>query len=255
MKTIISFLVFCLSLTTAICIAQTQQINNNTISQVETEIVTGHNIIRIFITNQSNMNWDEAIILFNTGAGTGVNAWDSQKMFTNNPIVPEIWTKEGNVNLAINSLPGFSSGWIMPVYINAQMQSEYKISFNLADFDSVTTVIMEDVITGNLHDIRTGEYIFTDENTVHFSRFLLHFNPVPTAIADVELSNTLQIHQEDNCLIFKSEKPAKAEIYNISGQLIHSVDVYDTSRYYLQRGFYIVRLFDGEELVVRKVFH
>ncbi len=58
--------------------------------------------IRLSVTNGIAM--DEAILVFNENATDGLDIYDSEKWTNNNAAIPEIYTKVGNKELAINGM-------------------------------------------------------------------------------------------------------------------------------------------------------
>ena len=213
-------------------------------------------VIRLIIVNTINNNSDEAIILFNPNAGYGFNSWDSEKMMNTNPSVPQIWTKEGTVNLVINSLPSFSDGMSLVLYQTTQMSVQHKISSILDDFDQVTQLLLEDLETGYFHDIRTGDYFFQADSLVNYTRFVLHFfDPVTTEIANNSINdNEMSIFVHDNMLYVSSINPSVVEVFNVTGLLVKSDFINGNSRTIgLNSGIYIVRLSDKQNVKVTKI--
>lgn len=133
------------------------------------------NVIRLVITNHTNS--DETIILFNPLAGNGLTSWDSEKMMNTNPAIPQLFTKEGNTNLVINSMPEIINGMIIPIFLNIGQSGQHQIIPNLSQFDLHTNIILEDKATGIFHDLRKSAYRFHSNTVNEYQRFHLHFNP------------------------------------------------------------------------------
>lgn len=133
------------------------------------------NVIRLVITN--HINSDETIILFNPLAGNGLNSWDSEKMMNSNNSIPELYTKEGNTKLVINSMPEIVNGMIIPIFIKIGQAGQHQLNPNLSQFDLVTNLILEDLQTGIFHDLRKSAYRFHSLVTNEQYRFKLHLNP------------------------------------------------------------------------------
>lgn len=229
---------------------------NNTMRTHQNNITLRNNIqnntIRLFIDN--NINTDEAIILFNPAADFGFSNWDSPKMHNNNNSISEIYTKEAGNNLVINSMPEITNGMIIPLYINVGTAGQHTITVNTDKFDISTEILLHDLQTSVVHDLRNGGYSFTSTVVSDNNRFNLLFNNIITNTENLT-SETTTIYTNDNTIFVNSEFEGQVEVYDLLGKLIISKQISSgTNNFSLNaRGTYIVRFVSTQEIKSTKV--
>ena len=101
---------------------------------------------------------DETIIRFVAGATNGFDgSYDAWKLFSANAAVPNIFSKD-NVGdeLTINAMPEFISSIIQDVFLKIGTAGTYTFSSEEPGlFIAGVKIIMKDVVTGQLYDLRT----------------------------------------------------------------------------------------------------
>ncbi len=224
-----------------------------------------HNLIRLFITNNTNNQEDEWLVLFNDQAGNGYTDWDSEKQISGN--MPQIWSEENNKNLVINSMPEIYDGLSIQLYTNITQAGQHSIGFNLNEFDNITDVKLEDCLLNIYHDVRSGEYIFVSDTSTNSTRFILHFNnyTLPVNIIDFNAQCTdegVRIQwttaSEENNHFFIIEKSVNNNEYeiisNISGagnsNEVNNYEVIDHQPYNNETYYRLIQTdYDGNQTI------
>ena len=110
--------------------------------------------IRIAIGNYS----DETIIRFVDGSSIDFNGdYDAWKLFSSNPSVPNIFSRDSAGGaLSIYALPTFSSSVTKNIFLKIGVATTYSISSEeIGAFDSGVEIMMKDIVTGTLYNLRT----------------------------------------------------------------------------------------------------
>jgi len=212
-----------------------------------------NNLMRLFLTN-TNSQSDEQIILFNDMAGTGFNNWDSEKQMSGN--IPQLWSIESGKNLVINSMPEITNGLTIPLFMNIPTAGNHTISFNLNDFDQTTTVWLQDLSLGNMHDIRTGDYNFTSVVVSNNNRFVLVFDNVITGSETIATSSPLTIYSNEDMIYVNSPENGLIQVWDITGRLVAAKDAVpglNTLQISVANGIYVVRVASGSQIKTAKV--
>jgi hypothetical protein len=135
----------------------------------ETELlvlqVTGNNI-----TTQTAIRFDE-----NATQGAD-RLYDVYKIISDSPDVPILFSKAGDENLAINTLPNIEGNKIVPVWFRAGMSGKYTINATeIETFNNQTPIYIEDLQAGTIQNLRImPEYVF-NYNNGNDKSFLIYF--------------------------------------------------------------------------------
>jgi len=109
--------------------------------------------------------------------------WDAHKIISLIEGVPQLYTKTGNRNLAINALPAVD---VMPLCFEAGSSGEYSV--RITENNDFEEVILEDLLTGGKTDLKAGAYTFSYVAGSDPLRFKLHFTAV--GVQDPEEQHT-----------------------------------------------------------------
>lgn len=145
-------------------------------------------------------------------AGIDMNG-DGPKLISTSEGLPQIYTKVGAENLAINALPSTTS---VPMGFVANGTGTYTIeAIETSEFENV---VLEDLSNGVQTDLLAGSYTFdyTTSNTEH--GFVIHFTPLGT---NELAANSINIWAA-NQTIYVQAPATKGDIavYNMMGQVV-----------------------------------
>jgi hypothetical protein len=135
---------------------------------------------------------DEAVIRFDPAATTGFDGGlDAQKFYSFNPNVPSIATAPDSIDYSINSLPPLTANISIPVRVMVGVSGTYTISDSLVAMPLSSCLVLEDLLTGTMTDLRTSNYTFTISDTTQYPRFLIHVGrPIDKSSVLALCSNT-----------------------------------------------------------------
>ena len=209
-------------------------------------------LVRLVVSN--GMNSDETVIYFNENASNGYDAYDSPKMFNNSTLVPEIYTSTGNEHLVINGKSKYFAGLQMPLGFNTAQADTFSIhASQIRNIDSDINVILFDKLLNTEFDLTSGEtYHFISNATSTEDRFVVVFKSASgntsqndtfidgIYVSTVQSKLKLQINTEI--------KNASVTVYNVSGKMILSQDVFSPATLLnktLDAGVYVVKVVNG----------
>lgn len=181
------------------------------------------NIFRI--SAKMNNRIDEAVIGLYANAKNDFDAYDSEKMFTDNPGFPQIYTVLNGKELAIN---GFSNNYdeqkIIPLGYKSEVAGELKFDAGaIKDFDPSIHVYLEDKLNNKAIDLRDDPVysFYTDAPVNNVSRFNLVFTTGTIGIGQ-EHSQELDVFVKNNTLYLNSPSCGNASIFvsDLTGRMI-----------------------------------
>jgi hypothetical protein len=216
-------------------------------------------LIRLMAVDANNLE-DEAIIrFFDEATPEHDGAYDAFKLF--GYLYPQLYSlTEQNSQLAINTLPGYENGTIIPLGFISPEAGAYAITLSeFENFDPGTELFLEDKLTGEtqlLNDNPTYQFVSQPDDDPN--RFMLYFN----VLTDVEklVESSVYVYAYDNNVMIKLPEiteTAQVTIYNMMGQKIAEQKI-DGSTNTLSidaiPGNYIVVIQSDELLYTQKVY-
>jgi hypothetical protein len=180
-------------------------------------------------------------------AGIDMNG-DGPKLISTSEGLPQIYTKAGSENLAINVLPATTS---VPMGFIANGAGSYTIeAIETSEFENV---VLEDLSNGVQTDLLAGSYTFDYTSGEH--GFVIHFTPLGT---NELAANSINIWAA-NQTIYVQAPATKGDIavYNMMGQVVAKTAIVpglneipmNTSNTY-----YIVKVLGSDVTETGKVF-
>ena len=140
------------------------------------------NIQQVLYLQVSNgTNNDETVIMFNPNASNEFDNYDSPKMSNENAAIPEIFTRIGDENLAINGLNSLTPNEEMPLgFTTGTANNTFTIkATKVSNFNIDTKIILKDNLLNTEMDITDGTaYSFSSDVTNTTSRFTVIFRTV-----------------------------------------------------------------------------
>lgn len=135
---------------------------------------------------------DETVIGFDPAATTAFDAsMDAQKMASWNAAVPSISSVPDTIDYSVNNLPPLTSDIAIPVRVMVGASGTYIISDSLLGLPYSSCLVLEDLLTGAMTDLRTASYSFYIADTTVAPRFLIHVGaPIIKSSVSSSCSNT-----------------------------------------------------------------
>lgn len=221
--------------------------------------------LRLAVANGSYT--DETVIRFVNGLSQDFDKYDSEKKLTDDVRYAELYTLQGNVKLAINTIPQTSERLSMPLGFRCKAAGEFTITASeIENFGADWNITLVDNQTNKIIDLsKVGQYTFTSDITDNTSRFAVVFvqGDVPEDFGNENVlgitNNTqrLSIYAANQSIVVASPVTCgQVAVYDLTGKLIVSADVVSatTTLSMAQRGCYVVKVSNPQAVVTRKVF-
>ncbi len=132
----------------------------------------------IFIENPRTQLWDKSLIAFDTAATNHFdNQYDANK-FMGASNRETLYTLNDGQKMSINVLKNIISNPFVDMALYPGSNDSFIISFvGDTTFDNTSYIVLEDLRTKVLHDVRKGSYEFWADSAENPSRFIVHFTP------------------------------------------------------------------------------
>jgi len=177
-----------------------------------------NDVVRIQIANGSKT--DEAIIVFNSNAANGYDAWDSQKMFTESADVPQIYTTADTEKVVINGLESINTNSNIPLGFKTSKAGTFTIS--ATEINGVDVVVLEDKLLNKTQDLTgSASYTFTSDNVDNSSRFAIRLKANSVTDVPEALKSTIAIVAQNQSIVVKtSETSGTINVYDLLGRVV-----------------------------------
>lgn len=207
-------------------------------------------------------NSDETIIRF---FGRSSNEFDSEydAIKLEGYLVPQLFSITPNQSmLAVNTLPDFKNGTIIPLGFKSPKEGEYIISLTqIENFYPEVTVYLEDLLTETMHNITVDPvYTFTSSPIDETQRFFLHLAENQSS-DEIENNPSATIYSFDKTIyvqLLKDYERAVVQVFNLMGQNVYNQQIYGQDVKQLtipgHSGYYVVNIQLGDQFVSRKVY-
>lgn len=152
---------------------------------------TNANELTVVAENTDNNMLDQTVVAFNSNATDQFDpVFDAYK----NPGALNrhtLYTTNNNSWMSHNVLRDMVQTNVVPIGFEPGKTGNYKLSFNgVNTFDATAYIFLEDKTLGIMHDVRSGDYVFTADSSDNWSRFVLHFTPaIEVNTTDASCSN------------------------------------------------------------------
>ncbi|MDD3875634.1 MAG: T9SS type A sorting domain-containing protein [Bacteroidales bacterium] len=207
---------------------------------------------------------DELMIRFNSNATENFDAThDAVKIYSLNNNIPQIYSlSEDQMELAVNSYPKLINNRTVHLGFSTETNSIFTISAD--NFDALnpnTTVLIEDLYSNQITDLKTNGYTFSSDKEITNTRFLLHFNVTQTDNDFNEnTTESTNIYAFDNTIYISNNTDdiVLVKIYNILGEHLFSQEILSESisriETQLSQGLYIVKTGSNDEMHTKILF-
>ncbi len=227
---------------------------------------------KIHLTLKNSNTYDEVLILGDGNIGSQlITKYDSRKKM-NSGKIGNIYTIKEDKNIAINALPEFYDGEIIPIGYSVS-------SSGLTDFTiKVTSLTNMDDFHIYLDDLEEGtsielteatEFTFTPTAASSNDRFQLRMASTESESDEEDTVTGIDSTNNDEVSVYSSGKTAYVNIseewlhssdriinvYNIAGQLMQKVELNDlkTSFDLPDTGVYIIKVVSGDYIYQQKI--
>jgi hypothetical protein len=225
-------------------------------------------LVRLKFENQKIS--DDLILRFNQEATNSVDKKFDAYKFSKTGKTISTWTKTGNIDYSINTLPFPETSVEVPVGIYASEAGIYKLSSNeLKNLDDYS-ITLKDISTNITVDLKKGGImVFNAPAGITEGRFILTVANITTSVTEINLPvkkfsiyssrgtvNILSLTDEFNNI------PGSVNIYDLTGRIVMQVsnvewqnngELRQINLNPAEQGLYIVEIKAGNKKYVEKV--
>ena len=213
-------------------------------AQMRTSSINNRMAVRV--TNLQNQQWDEATLVSRATASAAYeDDFDAFKINSFNADAINLSSLSSDQRkLSINSLGVWDYQTSVPLYLQASQAVAMQLNVDLTDVDPVIPVFLEDVLSNQLHDLRSGPYGFVNQPAQR-ERFIIHFhNAATTSITTNSLANALIYVYEGSLYAKGLSGETDVRILDMQGR-----QVYAASNLQLEQGLQLPSFAKGTYLV------
>jgi hypothetical protein len=206
---------------------------------------TVSNLLRLKIAG--TFGADETVIYFDPQATDGFDGnFDALKMYAGTPGLPNISSRTGNAEFAINVLGAFNQQRNVPLSVYITRNGSYTISvLEVVDFAPTALIYMEDLVTGISYNLLTEQELqFNFNSGFYANRFVLHFfMPISFSVSE----ETCNLGDGRIRMVNPSSNPWKASLFSEYGQQLSELVSFSEEHSFqnLPAGNYRVKLEKG----------
>jgi hypothetical protein len=194
---------------------------------------------------------DETLIYF------GDTELKSNKFFSMNSGVPQLWTSENTEKFSIVRLINPLAVRDFNLNFQAIASGEYSLAIPQFSFDNGVEVLLEDNVTKSVTNISQENTIVKFNYTVGESsnRFTVHFNKIKTANAELKIDD-LKMYSNNKTLYlnYKENSTGKVEIFNLTGGKLLQLQLQHALTTSLSTGAYMVKVTTNNNVTSQKLF-
>jgi len=168
---------------------------------------------------------DKTWISFNENATEGMDVGMDAVRLTGAGEMPQLYTKLNDISLSINVLAALTTSKEVPLYFVAPETNEYVISFDLVESFENDTILLVDLITGIITDLKiTSTYTFTGNPADSEYRFKLVFNPGVVSVNEPSAKDEIrpEVHVRQDHIVIdwrnKSGRNATIHVLDLAGR-------------------------------------
>ena len=185
--------------------------------------------LSLYITDASGAT-DETYLYFEANASTGFDQlYDAYKLKSSISGAPSFYSliADGikNIETSINAQPLLTDSAVVALGFESSLQQTCTLWADLDNIDPLWQVQIEDLHSGQIHDLRNGAYTFSHQPSGAAERFILRTSLPHVAIDEGDQKTPLiQLHRTGNQLTVHFRQPlpgeVSIEVFNLLGQKI-----------------------------------
>ena len=208
-------------------------------------------VARLMVKGESAS--DETLIVLHPNASNNYDAYDSEKMGNGDNSIPEIYTKIGNREIAINGISPVNDEVSTPLGFRTGKAGNFTISGTFENWDN-TQMFLRDNNAGTETELTAGNsYSFTSGVYNNTSRFTIIINGASTGINTVEHNTNVFVNEKNRIVVQTDILNAECIVYNALGQQIGSETIIacpQTLNFALKAGVYLVKIANKTEKII-----
>ncbi|KAF2519473.1 T9SS type A sorting domain-containing protein [Flavobacterium salilacus subsp. salilacus] len=202
-------------------------VNNGQFFRMEQNEQNTSLMSRLWLNITSNEGgFKQTAVTYSNEATLGLDyGWDG-KMLTNDGAIA-LYSVVDGVELGIQARPQFDENDVVPLAYKVTDAGSYTISLDHFDgvFEQGQNIYLKDNITGEVADLKEGNYMFTTEAGQFTNRFEIVYTTETLGIKDTVLvPDTIAVYQKDNLITIDggTVNVKQISIYDIRGRLIYT---------------------------------
>ncbi len=240
------------------------------VSLKSTSSADRHAIIKLALSNSNT--YDEVLIIGDEDNGSEeITKYDSKKR-KNSGKIGNIFTIKNSVDVAINSLPEFYDGEIIPLGYSVSSSGMTDFTISVSDLENVYNyeIYLDDLDEGTSIELTEAtEFTFTPTAASSDDRFQLRMASTETGSDEEDTTTGIETTDNDEITVYSSGNTAyvnisdawlqssdrRIDVYNVAGHLLQQVELNDleTSFGLADTGVYIIKVVSGTKMYQQKV--
>ncbi len=171
----------------------------------------------------------------------------------------------GEDHFRIQGRPEFTDSDIVPLGYSTAVGGDFTISIDTAEgqLAGAQPVIIEDMMTGVMHDLKQAPYTFSTEPGTFEERFLLRYNSEVLATGDLISGDLVFVAVKDGVISVYSESENLSDIsvYDLLGRLLYDAAQITAATHHIsnissakQPLIVKIKLLDGQEVIRKIIF-
>ncbi|MGB0178164.1 MAG: T9SS type A sorting domain-containing protein, partial [Owenweeksia sp.] len=178
--------------------------------------------VSLHIEGMNGDVYDDVFVGFDANSTQAFdNDWDARKL-RNKGITPDFYVALGQSTYSVCRVP-YTGPWSFPMKLDYDQDGDVMtISADLAELQSFGVVTLEDRKLNITHDLTSGDYIFTQDNSFGPDRFILHFGQPSIGLEKPEQQAVIYGFTNEKGLNVELGilHDASVEVFNLAGQLV-----------------------------------
>jgi len=237
-----------------------RDVNGNTMKAPKQD---SQKLLRLQVSN--GLNSDETVLYFDANAQNSLDNYDSQKMFNNSSVQPEIYSILGSEQLVINGLNNSALDSEQILGFHAGETTTYSIAVSeMLNFEENTQVLLKDKLVNKQIELSENSvYQFSSNSVKTTDRFSLIFKTAGNATGlnlQNEQLNASVFVSAANCIEIRCNKISnsntKLAVFNLMGEVIYNAAILEGQHAVNQKlnaGVYIVSVSTNGKTITKRV--
>jgi len=223
-------------------------------------------VLRLQVSNGTDS--DEAVLYSNPNASNEYDSYDSDKMFINSAVIPEIYTLSGTEKLVINGMTSIPLNQEIPLGLVTLKKGVNSYTIGTSErtnFGSDLKIVLKDNLNPDnviQTDLSSGStYTFTSDSVTTESRFSLLFTTIVTDLSTDAMNQSVAVYKDASNRILVKCNPDLSNanlitVYSALGQKLVSKPVSGTTTVIdkpLGSGVYMVTVTINGKNITKKI--